>query len=101
MDPFFLTAEDLLAGAEATFDVVVPPEVLATPAGETNGAGTAPAMVRLRPLTIGAFQLILKASAGDAGLVPLLMVKEALLEPRLSLDQIRRLPLGLLEFLVE
>lgn len=96
-----LTVDDLLAGAEATFEVVVPAELL--PAGKNNGAnGTDQAsIVRIRPLTIGVFQLIMKAAKNDPGLIPLLMIKEALVEPALSLEQAKRMPLGLIGFLIE
>ena len=34
--------------------------------------------MQLRPLTIGAFQLIMRAARDDAGMIPLLMIKESL-----------------------
>jgi hypothetical protein len=43
----------------------------------------------------------MKAAKNDPGLIPLLMIKESIVEPAMSLDQIRRLPLGLVEFLIE
>jgi hypothetical protein len=89
-----LSPDDLLAGAAASFEVEVPGEVL-HPGGGEGG------VVRLRPLTIGAFQLVLRASRSDPGLIPLLMVKEALVEPRLGLEQVKGLHLGLVTFLVE
>ena len=99
-----LSPEDLLAGAAATFEVEVPAEVL-RPAPPGGGAPFAAAAeggtVQLRPLTIGAFQLILKAARNDPGLIPLLMIKESLAAPRLSLEQVRQLHLGLVSFLVE
>jgi hypothetical protein len=89
-----LTAEDLLAGAEAVFEVVIPEGMLpAAKGGE--------AVVQIRPLSIGAFQLILKAAKNDAALIPLLMIKEALAEPALGVDQVKRLPLGLVDLLVD
>lgn len=90
-----LSPDDLLAGASASFEVEVPAEVL-----HPGGGGEA-GMVRLRPLTIGAFQLVLKASRSDPGLIPLLMVKESLVEPRMGLEQVKGLHLGLVTFLVE
>lgn len=102
MTPIILTAEDLLAGANTTFDVLIPPELL-QPAKAQGSNGTAPheALVRIRPLTIGVYQLIMKAAKNDPGLIPLLMVKESLAEPVMSLDQVRRLPVGLVELLIE
>lgn len=89
-----LTAEDLLAGVDASFEVDIPEGMLPALKG-------ANAVVQIRPLSIGAFQLILKAAKNDAALIPLLMIKEALTEPALSIDQVKRLPLGLVDFLVE
>ena len=95
-----LSPDDLLAGAAATFEVEVPPEILrpadaARPFAQGEGG-----VVRLRPLTIGAFQLILKAARNDPGLIPLLMLRESMTEPRLSLEQVKGLHLGLVNFLV-
>lgn len=103
MTPLQLTPEDLLAGATITFDVVIPASILHP--GETGqlpeGNREQEMVVQLRPLTIGAFQLIMKAARNDTGLIPLLMIKESLLEPVLSLEQIKRLHLGLVNFLIE
>ena len=101
MKQIILTAEDLLAGAGTTFDVVIPSELL--PGAKSPGAnGTGPdeALVRIRPLTIGVYQLIMKAAKNEPGLIPLLMLKESLVEPAMSLEQVRRLPLGLVELLI-
>lgn len=59
-----LTPEDLLAGAAATFEIVVPAEVLRPGVnGQAAPNETAEDMtVELRPLTIGTFQLIMKAA---------------------------------------
>lgn len=102
MNQTILTAEDLLAGANATFDVIIPPELLQpVKTMGINGVGADEALVQIRPLTIGVYQLIMKAAKNDPGLIPLLMIKESMVEPAMSLDQVRRLPLGLVEFLIE
>jgi hypothetical protein len=44
--------------------------------------------------------LISRAAREDSALVPLLMVKESLVEPVLALEQVRRLHVGLIHFLV-
>jgi hypothetical protein len=103
VDANALSPEDLLAGASATFEIEVPAEVLhpAAAAGRAAFAGGAEGgTVRLRPLTIGAFQLILKAAKSDPGLIPLLMIRESLAEPKLSLEQVKGMHLGLVNFLV-
>jgi len=91
-----------MAGAAATFEIVVPAEVLRPGNnGQAPAAQMAEAMtVQLRPLTIGTFQLIMKAARNDAGLIPLLMIKEALVQPALSLEQVKQLHLGLVNFLI-
>jgi len=102
MNQLLLTAEDLLAGANTTFDVLIPAELLQPGKKQgTNGSTPEEALVRIRPLTIGVYQLIMKAAKNDPGLIPLLMVKESLADPVMSLDQVRRLPLGLVELLIE
>ncbi len=86
-----LTAEELLAGAQAVHHVALPADLLGKSASGS---------VQIRPLTIGTFQLIMKAAKEDPGLIPLLMVKECLTEPKLNIQQVRDLPVGLVEFLV-
>lgn len=102
MNEGFVTAEELLAGAALTFDVRVPRGIL-RPGGNgasAEGDGAEEAVVCLRPLTIGTFQLIMKAARDDPALVPLLMIKESLVEPALSLDQVKRMHLGLVNELI-
>ncbi len=91
-----LTAQELLAGSLLVHDVAVPAAVL-RPGGEPDAdAGK----VRLRPLKVATLALISKASREDPSLVPLLMIKESLVEPALALEQIRQMHAGLLHFLV-
>lgn len=94
-----LTADDLLAGSALVFDVIVPLHLLRP--GEVGDYPSADSLVvQLRPLTIGTLQLIMKASRQDPGLIPLLMLKESLVNPALSLDQVRAMPLGLVNFFI-
>ena len=100
MADLYITPEDLLAGATVTFDVLIPENVLRP--GQTNG-GTDEVremMVQLCPLTIGAYQLIMKAARNDSDLIPLLMIKESLVQPRFSLEQVKQMHLGLVNFLI-
>lgn len=92
-----LTADDLLAGSNGTFDLVIPPEILNPTRGK---AKEEEAIVKIKPLTIGAFQLIMKAAKSDPGLIPLLMIKEAVIEPTLSIHQVKQMHIGLVEFIV-
>jgi hypothetical protein len=95
-----LTPEDLLAGATMTFDVVVPGNVWRPGENSKVKENEQERILQLRPLTIGAFQLIMKAAKNDLGLIPLLMIKESLVQPALSLDQIKQLHLGFIDFLI-
>lgn len=94
-----LAAEDLLAGSAGMHDVVIPGRALDP--GVENGSATVEAgTVRLRPLTIGALVIVSRAARDDPGLVPLLMIKESLVDPPMSLEQLRALNAGLVHFLV-
>lgn len=90
-----LSAQDLLAGSQSVHDVRVPGDLLRP--GEQGAAG---GIVRLRPLSVGTMAVISRAARDDPSLVPLLMLREALVEPALSLDQVRQLHVGLVHFLV-
>lgn len=93
----FLTPQELLAGSLLHYDVAVPDAVL-RPASE-NGAASG-GRVRLRPLKVGALTLIARASRDDPSLAPWLMVKEAMLEPAMTLDQVKQMHAGLVNFLI-
>ena len=93
-----LTAEDLLTSSRAIHEVMIPAAVL-TP-GRDAESDAPHACVRLRPLSVGILTLISRAARDDASLAPLLMIKEAMLEPTLSLDHIRQMHVGLVYYLV-
>jgi len=94
----YVTAEELLAGSSINHDVEVPASVLA-PAGGPQSA--APLKVKLRPLTVRDVQRVTKASKDDDTLLSVLMLKEALVEPALSFDQVQALHTGLARFLMD
>jgi hypothetical protein len=100
-DGGLLSAHDLLAGSALVHEVEVPAQVL-RPGASASAAepGRAAGYVKLRPLRIATLALILRASREDPSLVPLLMIKESLVEPALQLEQIRQLHAGLVHFLV-
>lgn len=95
----FLTAEELMAGRDATFDVEIPPDLL-QPTLDEAPASTG-GRVRLRPLTVRDVQLIVKAAKDDEVLTSVLMVQTAMLEPALTDREISALPGGLVRFLVD
>jgi len=92
-----LTPHEVLAGALLVHDVIVPPEIL-NPSQPADPAGAR--SVRLRPLKVATLALIAKAARDDASLVPSLIVKESLVEPALSFDQVRQMHAGLVQFLL-
>ena len=91
-----LSAEDLLAGTTAVHEVLVPAEVLNPAAAADATVG----VVRLRPISVATLLLISRATRDDPGLVPMFLVSESLVEPTLTVDQVRGLHVGLLHFLV-
>ena len=93
-----LTAQDLLAGGKLVHDICIPREIL-TP-GTAGGAMADTALVQLRPLNVATLALISRAARDDAGLVPLLMIKEAFVAPAMTLDQARQMHVGLVHYLV-
>jgi len=89
-----LTAEQLLAGSQATHEVEVPPGLLPIP-------GDGDTLVVLRPLTVLDLQRIGRAAREDEGMSAALMIQQALVEPALKASDVSRLPAGLARFLVE
>jgi hypothetical protein len=97
-----LKAEELLAGGSLTHEVEVPKELLyADGASKQNGKEEEKHTVILRPLTVKDIQLIVKAAKDDNVLASSLMLQQALIEPKLRIEQINSMPAGLVKFLVE
>ena len=100
-----LTAEELLLGTQSLFDLVIPQHILQPGAVLKPEAGPGDAepakKVVLRPLSLKTFQLILNASKHDSSQIPLLMIRESMVTPSLTLPQISILHIGLVDFLVE
>ncbi|MDW4498761.1 hypothetical protein R5H30_12265 [Sulfitobacter sp. D35] len=86
-----ISAEDLIAGAAAEHAVEIPQALL--PEAEDR-------RVVLRALTVRDLRLIARAVRDNDDLSGALMVRQALIDPSLSLDQIGALPAGLLQFLL-
>lgn len=94
-----LTPEDLLLGSKNVFEIVVPPDLIYP--SEQQPKSPQEMVIQLRPLSIGTFQLIMKATRQDSSLIPLLMIKESLVSPVLSLEQVKQLNLGLVNFIID
>ncbi len=92
----YLSAEDLLAGGSTTHDVEIPSEVLSP-----RGGGFASAKIKMRPLTVKDIQKLTKAAKDNDSLLSILMVKEALVAPSLSFEQVHGLHTGLARFLLD
>ena len=102
METNLLSAADLLAGSKVVQDVTIPAGILQPEAGngETREGAMRGGCVRMRPLSIAVLTLISRAARDDPGLIPLLMIKEAVVEPALTLEQIRQMHVGLVYYLV-
>jgi hypothetical protein len=93
----YLSTDELLAGAAVTHDIEIPAAVLG-PAGPAKGEVR---RVRMRPLAVRDLQRVTKAARDDDSLLSVLMLKEAMVEPALSLDQVHGLQAGLARFLLQ
>lgn len=98
--PMQLTAEDLLAGGSATH-VVRLPESLLRPGAGGGGASGEGGEVTLRPLLVRDVDRVVRAAREQRVLTSVLMVQQALVSPRLTVDQVAELPAGLVQALLE
>ena len=91
-----LSAEDLLAGAGHTYTVEIPPRVL-----QPGDVPTESGEVELRPLTVRDIQRVTQAAKDQQMLTSVLMVQQALVRPKLTVEQTASLPAGVVQFLLE
>jgi hypothetical protein len=96
-----LTTEDLLAGSQVVHEIIIPTAILSPSTIPVSRDSPVPieGCVLVRPINITTLHLISRAARDDPELVPLLMIKEGLVEPAFTLDQIRQLHIGLVNFL--
>jgi len=94
-----LTTDELLLGGTATHDLEIPPEVL-RPAGDAEPDGEESGRVVLRPLLLSDVQRIHQAAHESRDLASVLMVQQALVEPKVTVDDVNRMHAGLVEFLL-
>lgn len=88
-----LAAEDLMAGADTLHRVAVPADLL-------PGVPEGDATVSLRPLTVRDLRLITRAARDNDDLTAALMVRQALVEPAMTAEQLAAMPAGLMQFLL-
>ena len=80
-----LTAEDLLADADIAQEC------------DIDGLG----VVMIKPISLGTSLNIQKASKGDLSKQSVWMIQQSLVEPRLSPEQINKIPVGKMSKIVE
>jgi hypothetical protein len=95
-----LTVDALLAGARARHVISVPRHVMDPAAADGPGGDEPGGTVVLRPLVLADVQRIAQAARDDSQLTSLLMVQQALVEPELSMDEMSRVHVGLVEYLL-
>lgn len=95
-----LTSEDLLFSADITHSITIPPHVL-HPGGSEGTAPSEPGTVEMRPLRLIDLQRIQKAGRDQSALTSVLMVQQALVAPKLTIDQVNNLHAGLVQFLLQ
>ena len=100
----FVTAEELLAGRELTFEVEIPAQILSPSLENGNGnhgSANGGKKIQLRPLTVKDVQLIAKGAKDDEVLTSVLMIQKAVVEPALKQSDIAGMHSGLVRFLVD
>ena len=90
-----LSAEDLLASGAATHTVALPAALLGA------GAGAAEGEVVLRPLLVRDVDRVARAAREQRVLTSVLLVQQALVAPKMTVEQVGSLPTGLVQFLAE
>ncbi|UCD79867.1 MAG: hypothetical protein JSW26_00080 [Desulfobacterales bacterium] len=96
-----ISADMLIAGADTVFTVNIPASIL-RPA---NGAGTedeaGATAVTLRPLRLADLVRVQKAAKDNDHLASVVMVQQSLVEPKVSIDQVNKMHVGLVQFLLQ
>ena len=90
-----LSADDLLAGSSATYTIEIP-GVLLSPDSSHAESGE----VSLRPLTVRDVQRLSQAAKDEQILMSTLMVQQALVKPKLTVEQVAGMPAGVVQFLL-
>ena len=97
-----LTADALLASGSATHAVRIPASLLRGRA-ETGGNAddTVAGEVTLRPLLVRDVDRVVRASREQRVLASVLMVQQALVAPKMTVEQVGDLPAGVVQFLAD
>ena len=96
-----LSADDLLAGANATYTVEGPGAVLRPGTDAAAGAASPGGQVTLRPLTVRDVQRVAQAAKEQRLVSGVLMVQQSLVSPKLTVEEAGSLSAGLLQFLLD
>lgn len=84
----------LFGNMDEVVQLTIPTDLLTSSEGQALS-------VEITPLNVQTFQLIAKAGKNEPSLIPLLMVKEAVVSPRLELKDIKKMKVGLVHYLVQ
>jgi hypothetical protein len=93
-----LSVEELTASGSATYTVKVPAALLKAN-GEADAAAAFAGEVMVRPLVMRDVERLSRAAREQRVLASVLMVQQALVAPRLTVEQVGSLPAGLVQFL--
>jgi hypothetical protein len=99
--PNQLSAEDLIASGSTTCRVEIPAALLKNENAGEIAPGEVAGEVTLRPLLVRDVERVSRASREQRILASVLMVQQALVAPRLTVEQVGSLPAGLVQFLAE
>jgi hypothetical protein len=93
-----LTADALLASGSATHVVRIPVSLLRGGAGDDAASA---GEVTLRPLLVRDVDRVVRAAREQRVLASVLMVQQALVAPKMSVEQVGDLPAGVVQFLAD
>jgi hypothetical protein len=96
-----LTTEDLLASGGATFTVQLPAGLLQPSGPGGDVLGRTAGEVTLRPLLVRDVDRVARAAREQRVLASVLMVQQALVAPKLTVEQVGSLSAGVVQFLSE
>jgi hypothetical protein len=96
-----LSAEDLIASGSITTRVQIPTALLRHQSDGDVASREIAGEVTLRPLLVRDVERVSRAAREQRVLASVLMVQQALVAPRLTVEQVGSLPAGLVQFLAE